>query len=297
MSQDYFNLRWCRLFSEAGSPTLTGKEAMFFAAIDHDYRLESVSVSVGFSRTNLNVRGSRRVEVKKLHLASLFKNVPPLVFCYTPRSTREVAQALIERYALPLHAEWFVDTPIAVDIGNNPPFKVNMNLLNTEFTMADNDPTEVTVGAATVDIGDVFKFNVLDVPVLPFTVRTGYTNTELTTYGLDFTPEFIEDFRNIRAITKSADLYASSSPEIDRSSTLVRIMTSRLDFEVTTEGDIEDTLSTKNATFVYNGPSQGFAASDTSYDNVLVFDTVLDPVDSTARTYRGRCYVHYNNLS
>lgn len=300
MAQNFFNARLLRMFVDVGLARPAGNEEMFFngqnTKIQDPYINE---LNIGFTRNNLNVRGSRRTKFNKLEIRKLFRNITPVVWMYTPRSTGEVAQALIERYGLPLQKEWFANTAIPPEVGNNPPFKVKLALIGTDFTYhtAEVDLLEVEVRQSDVDIGTLFESNVLDAPSLPFVVRQGYINTELMTYSKDFTPETIEVYKLLAGINTSAQLFSSDGTNDETSLMITALLHSRLGVPVVREGDVEGALTLRDATLVYNGLTSGFAKADSWYDRVLVFDTVLDPTSSTARTYRGRCYVHYNELS
>lgn len=293
--------RIARIFLEAGMTGVDGSERLFYNGADQ-FQIANLNtvMNFGFSSANFTVRGSRRVQFNKVKLNNMFRGVSAEVFLYTPRTTHEVAAELIRRYGLPLNLDWFVNTPIPTEVGNSPDFTIKLYMVRTLFNMEPANQDEalsVRVRQADVDLKDIFKKVDLSTPKLPFTIRAGYTNTEYLTYGKDFSPETVEKFALLKAIAASEDLYGFEYPSSDRSAYLVELMNSRLDIEVTTEGDQDGKLSLKNAVFVHNGPTVGFPKADTWYDNVLVFDTVLDPMDSSARDYRGRCYVHYNNVS
>jgi len=294
-----FQSRVVRWFLDAGMQDVDGSEALFFNGND-DYQIASnqTILNVGFSSTNFSVRGSRRVRFNKLSLNTLFRGVTPVVYLYTPRSKREVAQALIDRYGLPLQAEWFADEAIPTATGNLEDFTVKLWLNLTLFTMGGDEYNFLTVRVlrANADLATLFKDNVLDTPVMPYVIRSGYKNTELMTYGKDFTPSTEERFVALKSIASSQDLYGTQSPSLELSNTLVEILSDRLGIPVTKEADVDGALCVHNATFVYNGPTTGLTGADVWYDNVLVFDTVIDPLDSTARDYRGRCWLHYNNM-
>jgi len=153
------------------------------------------------------------------------------------------------------------------------------------------------VEQASMDVAELFKQNVLAAPQLPFTVRQGYKNTELMTYHIDFTPTTMEEYKLLLSITSSEYLWRSDSPYFESSENLFQLLKERLGIDVTTASDVEGSLCLRNATLVYNGLTTGISGVDAWYDRVLVFDTVTDPVDSTARTYRGRCYIHFNDLT
>lgn len=296
----HFESRVARVFLDAGLQELDGNEKLFFNGADDLQLAQNKTVmNWGFKAINFTVRGSQRVQFEKLDLPTLFRRVTPVVYLYTPRTKRQVAAGLIERYGLPLKAEWFEDAPIPTDVGNSPDFTIGLMLQRTLFTNVVNELTStlnVRVIQADSDLAEIFTNDVLESPKMPFTMLPGYKNTEVMTYGKDFTPNTEERFVGIRAIASSQDLYGQESPALERANHLIEVLSDRLGIPVTREADVDGALCVRNATFVYNGPTTGMASSDTFYDNVLVFDTVLDPMDSTARDYRGRCWIHYNNM-
>lgn len=296
-----FDTRVTRLFLEAGMQEVDGTEELFFSGENKNVIASgNTEMNFGFKRSNQTVYGSRRVAFAQMMLLTMFKNISPVVYCYTPRSTLDVVDALIARYGVPFKREWFRDDAIPANVGNSPEFKIKLWLNNTLFTFGSrdiNEMLEVQVNQADVDVADIFKKNILTSPVMPYVIRQGYTNIDLLSYGKDFTPNTIERFKLLRAIDSSLDLYHHDTPHAERSANLVELLEDRLGIDVTVEADIDKALCLLRATLVYNGPSIGFAGANTWYDNVLVFDTITDPVDSAARDYRGRAYVHYNNMS
>ena len=58
-------------------------------------------------------------------------------------------------------------------------------------------------------------------PAMPYVTRQGYANTELLTYGTDFTPNTVEVYDAIKSITTSEDLYGHESPSLERANTLM----------------------------------------------------------------------------
>lgn len=300
MAFSNFNSRIARLFLDAGMQDVDGSETLFYnGANGQQLELPETTMNLGWSAKNNTVRGSRRVRFTKMALATMFRNVTPVVYAYTPRSTKEVAEALIKRYGLPLDADWFVNTPIPTEVGNSPDFTIGISLKRTLFTRNPSESegaTQVRVIQADVDLSEIFKNNVLSTPVMPFVVRMGYTNLETLTYGIDFTPDTPERFILLRDIQASIDLYGFESPSAERSGNLVELLSDRTGRPATVEADQDGKICLLRATLVYNGPTVGFPTADTWYDNVLVFDSIVDPIDSAARDYRGRAYVHYNNI-
>lgn len=302
MSLNNFNSQIARIFLNAGMQNVDGTESLFFNGLsENDSAASATVLNMGFSAKNFTVRGSRRVRFQKMKLRTLFRGISPVVYCYTPRTAHEVADALIKRYGLPLYKEWFVDYPIATNVGNSPDFVLRLSLVRTAFCEPESEPAndylEVRVLQQEQDVAELFKKTVLTAPTMPYVLRQGYANTELLTYGTDFTPNTIEVYESIKAIASSEDLYGHESPSFERANVLMELMTDRLGFPVVREADQDDALCLLRATLVYNGATIGFPTADTWYTNVLVFDTITDPLDSAAREYRGRCYVHYNSIS
>lgn len=301
MALSNFDTRVTRLFLEAGMQEVDGTEELFYSGENKNaIATGNTEMNFGFKRSNQTVYGSRRVAFKQMILLDMFKHISPVVYCYTPRTTGEVVDALIARYGVPFKREWFRDEAIPANVGNSPAFKVKLWLNNTLFTYGSRSPEEaleVQVNQADVDVADIFKKNILKSPEMPYVIRQGYTNIDLLSYGKDFTPNTVERFKLLTAIDSSLDLYHHETPHAERSANLVELLSDRLGIPVTVEADIDKALCLLRATLAYNGPSTGFAGANTWYDNVLVFDTITDPVDSAARDYRGRAYVHYNNMS
>lgn len=302
MSLNNFNSQIARIFMNAGMQPVDGTETLFFNGRDEIGSVGNPTIlNMGFSSKNFTVRGSRRVRFSKMRLRTMFRNVAPVVYCYTPRTTHEVAEALINRYGLPLYTSWFVNNPIPSNVGNSPDFVIRLSLARTDFCEPEidssNDFLEVRVLQQVQDVAELFKKTVLTAPVMPYVLRQGYANTELLTYGTDFTPNTVEVYEALKSIAASEDLYGHESPAFERANALMELMTDRLGFPVVREADQDDALCLLRATLVYNGATVGFPTADTWYTNVLVFDTITDPLDSAAREYRGRCYVHYNSIS
>lgn len=300
MAFSNFNSRIARLFLDAGMQDVDGNETLFYNGADSEqWDKVATIMNLGWSAKNNTVRGSRRVQFNKINLANMFRNITPVVYCYTPRNTREVATELIKRYGLPMNPEWFVNTTIPTAVGNSPDFTIGLTVTDTLFTRSPSDsdgPLQVRVLQADVDMAELFKSSVLNAPVMPYVVRQGYTNLETITYGVDFTPDTPERFILLRAIEASIDLYGHEAPSAERSSNLVELLSDRTKIPATVDADQDGKICLLRATLVYNGPTVGFPTSNTWYDNVLVFDTIVDPIDSAARDYRGRAYVHYNNI-
>lgn len=302
MSLNNFNSQIARIFMNAGMQDVDGTEEVFFNGRDDIGSIASATVlNMGFKAKNFTVRGSRRVRFQKMRLRTLFRNISPVVYCYTPRNTHEVAEALIARYGLPLYTSWFINTAIPANVGNSPDFVIRLSLGRTDFCepelVTTNDYLDVRVLQQEQDVAELFKKTILTAPTMPYVLRQGYANTELLTYGMDFTPNTAEVYDPLKAIASSEDLYGHESPSLERANALMGLMSDRLGIPVVREADQDDALCLLRATLVYNGPTIGFPTADTWYTNVLVFDTITDPLDSAAREYRGRCYVHYNSIS
>lgn len=293
MAFDFFNARWSRIFADAGLP-VKGKETVFFPYVERKWE-SATRALVGFSKTDANFQGTRAVTCSHLSLAALFKNISPVeTYAYVPRTTVEVAASLIERYGLPLQAEWFVSEPITDEQVNNMPFDIKLKLKNVNWCKQNNDGDSITVTVyePNVDIKDAFKVTILDAPKMPYVVKSGATNVELISIGTDFTPLYIEDYDRLLEITQSEDLYAASTPYVYRSDVLIRLLQERTGIITKREADwSKNILCTYHATFVYNGPASGFANADTRYDRVLVFD-----MNTNSTAYSGRFYFHYNDL-
>lgn len=289
MSFDFFNARWSRIFADAGLP-VKGTETVFFPIVERHWDAATRAV-LGFAKTDPNFQGTRAVSAVHLRLDHLFKNISPIeAYAYVPRSTQEVAAALIERYGVPLKAEWFVDAPITDEQVNNMPFDIKLQLKNVPWCSHNTSAYDITVTVyePNADIADVFKTDILDMPVMPYTIRAGKTNLELITVGVDFTPLYPDDYTRLLEIETSEDLFSAATPHIYRADVLVRLMQERTGITTVrtpTGGDI----TTNGATLVFNGKASQYPSADTRYDRVIVMDITCDK-------YAGRYYFHYNDL-
>lgn len=203
----------------------------------------------------------------------------------------------INKYGLGLEVSNF--QPIAV---GRPPFRVKIDLKGTAYTRSDlgeysDGRIYLNVKEANVDLGELITKNMLSKPTMPYEHRLGYTNAELLTYGVDFTPSFEEDYLELRKVSKTEDINGTEEPSVWTANTLIRLLKERLGIVVTRGLGREFELSLYGAQFIYNGPTTGYASADVRYDNVLVFKTLTDPaVDEAVYTYRGTLYLHYNNV-
>lgn len=290
MAIDFFRARWSRIFSDAGLE-MTGADALYFPQVLRDPGF--TRTVVGFQKTDPNHRGTKLTRADNMALGKMFARIPELnVFVYVPKTTREIAQALIDRYGLPMYASMFVDIPITAEQVANMPFKIDLQLQPGPWCIQDNaDFARVTVNEPNVDLADAFKNNVLDVPVLPYTIAQGATNVELVSIGTDFTPLYLEDYARLLEITTAADLSSAATPNVFRADVLVRLMEERTGIvtqrQATTERDI---LTTDSAKLLYHGKPSGYPTANTAYDRVLVFELVNCP------SYTGVYYFHYNSL-
>lgn len=293
MAFDFFNARWNRIFADAGLP-VKNEETIYFPRVERKY--ESVTRAVvGFDKQNESFNGTRPVQCNHLRLSSLLKNLETVeAYVYVPRSTVEVARAVIDRYGLPLKPEWFVNSPITDEQMATTPFEITLQLRSVNWCahVYPTDNLTVTVYEPNMDVKDVFGKNVLDVLTLPYTVKNGATNVELLSVGVDFTPLYIEDYDCLLQIATDEDLYSAATPYVYRSDVLIRLMQERTGIVTKREADwSKNVLSTNSAKFVYNGLTTGYPNSDTRYDRVLVFD-----ISANATGFSGRYYFHYNDL-
>lgn len=298
MAQNNFHQRLRQILTKAGGAP-NGTEV--FMTNGHDPQISGPNKTLcNFIIKNTldgAITGSFRTSVDKMRLSKMVVNLPPLtVHLYRTDSSTQVYEELVRKYGFMVDPSWFM--PVAVPA--RPPFTFKTQFQETEFTNAEdhvNYHTTINVELADVDVADLFKVNVLDTPAMPFVRRLGYTNTEVLTYGVDFTPMFDDEFRLLRDISKSEDIFAATEPEVWKGNNLITLMKSRLKLNVTRLAGNPGDFSLYNAKFVYNGPTLGLVGADVSYDNVLVFDTELDPtVEDAVYTYRGRVYIHYNSV-
>ena len=290
-----------RIIKDAGGEP-DGNEEFFFHTLpreglpdDHGLTVRTIC---GIKRTSPALRGSMMLVSKRMFLSKMFKGLPePTIYLYNPMSSDEVIEAFINQYGLGLDVSNF--QPIAVE---RLPFRVKIDLKGTAYTKSDlGDYSDgriyLNVKEANVDLGELITKNVLSTPAMPYEHRLGYTNAELLTYGVDFTPSFEEDYLELRKVSKTEDINGTEEPSVWTANTLIRLLKERLGIVVTRGLGREFELSLYGAQFIYNGPTTGYASADVRYDNVLVFKTLTDPaVDEAVYTYRGTLYLHYNNV-
>ncbi len=289
-----------RMIKDAGGEP-DGNEEFFFHTLPPEGLPEdglTVRTICGIKRTSPAIRGSMMLVSKRLVLSQMFKGLPePTIYLYNPSSSDEVIEAFISQYGIGLDVSYF--EPIAI---GRPPFRVKINLKTTAYTLSDigwetDRRIYLNVSTADVDLGTLISKNVLSKPTMPYVHRLGYTNAELLTYGVDFTPSFEEDYLELRKVSKTEDINGTEEPSVWTANTLIRLLKERLGIVVTRGLGREFELSLYGAQFIYNGPTTGYASADVRYDNVLVFKTLTDPaVDEAVYTYRGTLYLHYNNV-
>lgn len=292
-----------RIIADAGG-TPDGNEVFYFPDVtqkDMPKDGSQLRAIFGLSKNSPAIRGSIPVVYFRMTLSEMFKNIAePVIYSYNPQSSKEVAEAFVNQYGLFIDPTWIEDFQIS-----KPPFRVKIDLKWTDWTRPDLTEGEygrdnriwITVGQPDMDLGQLFKNNVLSYPRPPYVHRLGYTNTELLSYGVDFTPAFEEDYINLTEIATTEDINGLEDPSVWRANTLINLIKSRLNIQVTRGLGREFELSLYGAEFIYNGPSQGYASADVRYDRVLVFKTLTDPaVDEAVYTYRGTFYMHYNNV-
>lgn len=298
MAQNNFYQRLRQIITKAGGAPNGTEEFMFNG---HDPQMSGpLATQCNFIVKNTqdgSITGSFRATVAKMRLSALCNRIPSLnVDMYRTDSSLQIYQEIVRKYGLPVDPSWFM----SVAVPARPPFSFKTQFVGTDWTIGEdhvNYHVTINVGLADVDVADLFKVNVLDTPAMPFVRRLGYTNTEVLTYGVDFTPMFDDEFRMLREISKSEDIFAATEPEVWKGNNLITLMKSRLKLNVTRLAGNPGDFSLYNAKFVYNGPTIGLVGANVAYDNVLVFDTELDPtVEDAVYTYRGRVYIHYNSV-
>lgn len=289
-----------RLIKDAGGEP-DGQEVFFFTQLSSEGLPEDSALTrsvYGVKQSSPAIRGSALITSERLKLSRMFKNLPePTIYLYNPLSSDEVIEAFINHYGIGLDVSHFV--PVAV---TRPPFRVAMDLINTAYTGGDLGPfvdnrIYLNVKPADVDLGDLIKNNVMSKPSMPYVHRLGYTNAELLSYGVDFTPAFEEDYVELLKAASTDDINGLEEPNVWTANTIIRLLRERLNVVVTRGLGREFELSLYGAQFLYNGPTRGYPTSDVRYDNVLVFTTLTDPaVDEAVYSYRGTMYLHYNNV-
>lgn len=300
MKINRFEQTFRRIIKDAGGEP-DGNEEFFFHTLPReglpDDQLTERSIC-GIKRTSPALRGSMMIVSKRIILSRMFKGLPePTIYLYNPISSDEVIEGFISQYGIGVNVSDF--QPIAV---GKLPFRVMLDLKDSVYTKSDlygSDDNRIylNVKQANVDLGTLISKNVLSTPAMPYEHRLGYTNAELLTYGVDFTPSFEEDYVELRKVSKTDDINGTEEPSVWTANTLIMLLKERLGIVVTRGLGREFELSLYGAQFIYNGPTTGYASADVRYDNVLVFKTLTDPaVDEAVYTYRGTLYLHYNNV-
>lgn len=289
MAIDYFNARWSRIFSDAGLQ-MTGKDKLFFPFTKRDpsYTLNIV----GFQKTDPNHVGTKIAQTDNIRLKDMFRKIDDVhVYVYVPKNTQNIAAALIERYGVPLHTDWFQNTPVTTEQVQNMPFDIRLRLNPGPWCFTDpEDYVTVTVHEPNVDLAVAFTKNVIDVPTLPFKIEQGHTNVELVSIGNDFTPLYVEDYQRLREIKVDDDLSSAATPYVYRADVLVRLMEERTGVPTQRQATVETgIISTSGAKLLYHGKPAGYPTADTKYDWVLVFEL-------RSPSYAGVYYFHYNSL-
>ncbi len=299
MYENQFVARLAQVFSQAGAK-MDGNEQSVFGYVLNENDAWATEAHIGWKSTNQTIRGTKIFKFNRLNLLYLFKNVQPVLYIYNAHKLSEIIDALIKKYQLPVIPFWFENYNDNVD-GNHLEYSVQLDFANNVWTRPSVYGQQrywltVKVIQPNMNIGELFLNNKLSAPTLPYVIRAGYTNTELLTIGVDFTPREDDDYRKLISIKNTADMTDDQSTDTaPKVAALIKIITDRLGIEVTTTPDVDGALSLAGAKFVYNGDAGGISQADTSYDRILVFDTDTDPASTKARTYRGRVFIHYNN--
>ncbi len=293
-------LMWRRQFAEAGA-LVDGTEEFYggYYVTGTSGNVRWYEGSIGWKHTSPMLRGTRRFRWERMFLRELFTNITPEVYVYNAHDAVEIVTALFNKYGVPYDPKWV--TNFAVN-GNRLEYCIDVDFYNTLWTQrwagdGWSNPLRVYVKQPSMNLAELFGDSTVSEPTMPYTVRAGYTNTEILTFSVDFTPTEDLSFTQLLEIKANADLNdMTADPTAYRAQNLVDLLSSRLGIPVTTEADIDGALSTANAKFIYNGPATGVSVANPAYDRVLIFDTDLDTNSTAARTYRGRVYMHYNNV-
>ncbi len=148
--------------------------------------------AMNFADLDGKYRGSVLSKWHSLNLKDSFKNITPEVWIYNATTLRGLAEALIERYCLPLEPTWFIDGPFDPTI---LPQTVTLETLRTHVVPAAQK-IDVVVKRGNVDLGALISNDVLESPGVPYTILTGRASAE-TSYCVDFTPDIPEQYRQL----------------------------------------------------------------------------------------------------
>lgn len=287
-----------RLFYKAGA-IVDGTEELFSGYYDTGENTRWYEGSVGWKHTSPMIRGTKRLRWERVFLREVFANIRPEVYVYNAHDAQEIVTALFNKYGLMYDPTWVDNFQVN---GNRLEYYIDVDFHSTPWTQrwagdGWHNPLRVYVKQPSMNVAELYSDTIVTQPVMPYTVRAGYTNTEILTFSVDFTPTDDLSFKQLKEIAATADLNdMTADPTAYRAQNLVDLLSSRLGIPTTTEADIDGALSTVNAKFIYNGPATGVSVANPAYDCVLIFDTDLDTNSTAARTYRGRVYMHYNNV-
>ena len=255
-----------------------------------------MAMMVNFSDSDGNYRGAKSTTYFTIRPELLFKNITPAVTLYNPKTMREVGEALILKYGLPIKSDAFPVTPIDASV---LPATIDISMGSYGWMEPEFIPVRIT--RAKVSVQELFQNTVLDSPQIPTTLLTGRTPAEYT-YALDFTPDLPEDYTALLNYpTMFFDETVKDAVMADQAviwlmGAIAKRMAVPSDWEVVNP----DGFAMFKSQLVYNGLSKDYVPAnaqpwsprgDTGFENLLVIQFSSD-IPGRA----GLGFFHYNTL-
>ncbi len=255
-----------------------------------------MSAMINFADSDGNYRGAKGTTYFTMRPSLLFKNITPTVTLYNPTTMREVGEALILKYGLPLKTEAFPVTPIDATV-----LPADISISIGDYTWMENEFIDVRVERAKVSVPEIFTDTVLDSPGLPTTVLTGRTPAEYT-YAYDFTPDLPEDYLPlVNYPTGFFDDTVKDTVLADPGVMwLMAAIAKRMEVECSWETTDPNGFAMYKSQLVFNGMSKDYVPAnaqpwsprgDTAFENLLAIQFSSDIPGRT-----GLGFFHYNTL-
>lgn len=255
-----------------------------------------MSAMINFSDSDGKYRGAKGTTYFTMRPSLLFKNITPTVTLYNPKTMREIGEALVLKYGLPLKSDAFPVTPVDASI-----LPADISVSIGSYAWMENEFIKVRVERAKASIPDLLTTTILDSPGLPTTVLTGRTPAEYS-YAYDFTPDLPEDY--LPLVNYPVDYFDTTNKDIVINDPgvlwLMSAITKRLGVECAWEVTDPNGVAMFKSQLVFNGPSKDYVPSnpqpwsprgDTAFENLLVIQFSSD-IPGRA----GLGFFHYNSL-
>lgn len=259
-------------------------------------RYKRMAVMINFGDTDGNYRGAKSTTYFTMRPSLLFKNITPSVTLYKPKTMREIGEALILKYGLPLKSDSFPVTPVDASI---LPAKIPVSI--GDYYWMENELINVQVNRAAASVPDLFTDTVLESPGLPTTIMTGRASAEFT-YAYDFTPDLPEDYLALINYPTMFfdDTVKDAVMEDPAVLWLTAAISKRMGSECAWEVSSADGFSMYKSQMIFNGLSKDYVPAtpqpwtprgDTAFENLMVIQFSSD-IPGRA----GLGFFHYNTL-